>query len=95
MNQEESEHEIGDLELVSRHRRRIAKQLFGEEKPKPQPKRRKSPKRGRRLVFLLFMQIILLAVWAALFFSLGMLTQYEMIPFLPKLVEAVRVILSP
>lgn len=95
-NQGELENELGDTETVRRHRRRVAKSLFGpDQAPKERPsKPQRKPKPFRKLIFLLIAQVILLAVWAALFFVLGMLTQYDMIPFLPRLIEALRVLLS-
>ena len=93
-NREELERDLSDRDLIKRHRERVEQAVFGQDKPKPQKAPQKSPSRIKIFLFLLFMQIVLLAVWATLFFILGMLTQYEMIPFLPKLIEALRVLLS-
>jgi len=96
-NPEEQEEHPGDIEIVRHYRKRAARGIYGpdpaEQKKVTKPRKRRRP--FRKLIFLFVVQIILLTVWATLFFTLGMLTQYEMIPYLPRVVEALRVLLTP
>ena len=70
------------------------KRLLDEQPGNYQSEPEKRPGRIRVFLTLLALQIVLLLTWAALFFLMGMLTRYEMIPFLPKLIEAIQVLLS-
>lgn len=96
-NREEMERDLEERELISRHRESVQKRLFEESKPQQQSQQQPEKRLGRPKVFvlLLSLQMVLLSVWGLLFFILGMLTQYNMIPFLPRLIEALRVLFAP
>ena len=96
-NREELERELDDRELISRTRESIQKRLFNEPDPQQQPQQQPQKRLSRPKVFLLLLslQMVLLSVWALLFFIIGMLTQYNMIPFLPRILEALRVLFAP
>jgi hypothetical protein len=58
------------------------KQFISGERPEQSPSSSPKSRRMRGCIFLFVLQIILLLVWGALFFVLGVLAQYNQLPAL-------------